>query len=126
MSAFMVEDVTINRVVTHIAQNEDLPRFGLGNEANLGAAMFNLNIKGVEARYGDGEAKEFRPLDYKFEPAEASDAQVLKSLHCWLYQCSEGDIPETSRLYKLMRDYAEAMGETVNVKSAAYRDAEWG
>jgi hypothetical protein len=58
-------------------------------------------MNGVDARYGDGEARKFRQLDYRYRETESVPlVQVLKSLQCWLYQCSEGNVPETE-LYKL-------------------------
>jgi hypothetical protein len=106
MSAFMVTDETINRVVTWLAWEVyrnmwlkdnvakliaiDLTH---GNwEAELGNAMFQLNIDAVNARYGDGEAQHFRKLEYQYRIVSAPKLQVYKSLRCWLYQCCEGDV----------------------------------
>lgn len=51
-------------------------------------------------------------------------AQQLKTLECFLYQCSEGEIPKRDlykrvqrRIRRLERDLIEAI--------PAYRDAEW-
>src|ERR671919_463769 len=114
MSAFMVADTTINNVVNWLWNESN--RFSLiprklkelgfdmskaGWEENLGQAMFQLNISGVEARYGKSEAEKFRNLDYQYRMTRPVPlAQVLKSLQCWLYQCWEGDVPETE-LYRL-------------------------
>lgn len=98
MSAFVVADSTINRVVEWLswevvdshwwrAQVEkqlhidiDAPDW----EELLGRAMFQLNIGGVEDRYGKGAAKGFRALDYRYVPEHGTKIQVLKSLRCWI------------------------------------------
>jgi hypothetical protein len=94
MSAFMVEDRTINCVVNWLRRRIDelniipskLKKLGvdtsiLGWAEILGHEMFQLNIKAVDARYGRGEAVKFRKLDYRFEHTEAVPLeQVLKSL----------------------------------------------
>jgi hypothetical protein len=140
MSAFMVEDTTINYVVNWLRRNIDqfsliphkLKELGFdtsvqGWAEKLGQAMFQLNIKAVNARYGDGEAAEFRKLDYRFEHTEAvSLVQVLKSLRCWLYQCCEGDVPET-KLYGLFdTDVRMYLMDKIITALPEYDQAEWG
>jgi hypothetical protein len=107
MSAFMVEDKTINSVVTWLTREMQTSRFTLdglaqeygvdltgdGWDEKLAHAMFQLNCDGVNARYGEGEAEKFRPLNFTYKPEiQYSLLQVLKSLQCWNYQCSEGDV----------------------------------
>lgn len=142
MSAFMVEDITINRVVSHIYNEvkggtilggeyrrllKDYPLHSELGYVKLGNDMFKLNIAGVEARYGEGEAAEFRPLDYEFRYEEPGNVyQVLKSLECWSYQCAEGDIPQTSRLYKTMNEVENAIAYNIVHESKEYDAANWG
>src|SRR5436305_5913292 len=118
MSAFMVEDQTINRVVTwltrevstrfpeidRIAQKYGVDLVSEKWEEKLAKAMFQLNCDGVNARYGEGEAEKFRPLNFTYRPeVYHSLVQVLKSLQCFLYQCSEGDVPDT-KLYQFFEE----------------------
>jgi hypothetical protein len=105
MSAFIVADKTINSIVNWldsaleeaygtITIRQKLLEQGFdasvtGWAERLGYAMFQLNIIAVDARYGCGQAKKFRPLDYHYEVTKAVPmVQVLKSLQCWLYQCN--------------------------------------
>jgi hypothetical protein len=140
MSAFMVEDTTINIVVNWLWRELDqfysipnkLKELGFdttkpGWVRKLGKAMFQLNIDGVDARYGSGEAAKFRKLDYEYQLAPPAPlAQVLKSLQCWLYQCNEGDVPETE-LYKLFDDDIRLfLMNIIIAASPEYRRAEWG
>jgi hypothetical protein len=120
MSAFIVADKTINSIVNWLGRELDsafevygtivirqkLKELGFdtgtsGWAEHLGQAMFQLNVIAVDARYGSGEAKKFRPLAYHYKATEPVPmTQVLKSLQCWLYQCNEKDIPTTA-LYGL-------------------------
>ena len=81
MSAFMVEDKTINIVVSILSRITRTNYTYLGRQFSdlgynleteegkekLGQDMFVLNLMGVDSRYGEGEAKGFRPLNYKFK-----------------------------------------------------------
>jgi hypothetical protein len=116
MSAYVVEDECINSIVTWLTfprhewerrqVEEALTKQGtIGDrfEEQLGNAMFELNCNAVEQRYGDGQAKEFRDLDYRWQANyHASGYGVYDRLGEYLYQCSEGDVPESSELYKAL------------------------
>jgi hypothetical protein len=140
MSAFLVEDKTINHIVNWLRSERflisEIPHKlkGLGFdmdkvdwEEKLGLALFQLNISGVEARYGKGEAVKFRKMDYHYHLTEsAALAQVLKSLQCWLYQCCEGNVPET-KLYKLFdHDVQVYLMSKIISTLQEYQRAEWG
>jgi hypothetical protein len=140
MSAFMVEDKTINYVVNWLRRERDrlfiiprkLKKLGIDTSVPgwaeiLGHEMFLVNIRAVDARYGSSEAVKFRKLDYRFEHTEAVPLeQVLKSLQCWLYQCCEGHVPETE-LYKLFNTDVRLylMSEIIDTLPE-YRNAVWG
>jgi hypothetical protein len=140
MSAYIVADKTLNYVVNWLRREIDrlpiishkLNAAGFdtgvpGWAEKLGHAMFQLNIKAVDARYGNGEAGKFRQLTYRFEHTEAvSLVQVLKSLQCWLYQCNEGDVP-TTELYGLFdTDVQMYLMDTIITKLPEYEEADWG
>jgi hypothetical protein len=140
MSAFLVEDKTITHIVNWLSSEKflfsEIPYKlkGLGFdmakvdwEEKLGLAMFQLNISGVEARYGKGEAVKFRKMDYHYRPTEAAPlVQVLKSLQCWLYQCCEGNVPETE-LYGLFdHDVRVYLMSKIIHSLPEYEQAEWG
>ena len=94
--------------------------------------MFQLNIDGVNDRYGDGEAKKFRTLNYAYVPAQpttiyhlSTKIQVLKSLQCWLYQCTEGEVVKNP-LYKFFQDIAQPhLMSSIICDLSEYRTAEW-
>jgi hypothetical protein len=134
MSAYIVDDITINRVLAFLAFDRNaewlklrLDDAGLGHDMPaLGAAMFALNVEAVRQRYDDDNIEGFRSLDYEYR-AELPPAihQALKSLHCWHYQCTEGNVL-TSALYRLMGDYAHDLAGRIVSELPEYRQAEWG
>jgi hypothetical protein len=142
MSAFIVEDKTINNVVNWLRRDVELDKFSLiphkltklgfdtgksGWTERLGYAMFQLNIIAVDARYGSGEAGKFRKLDYRYQvTVPVPLVQVLKSLQCWLYQCNEGDVPTTA-LYGLFDNDVQLylMNEIIDTLPE-YQNAVWG
>ncbi len=143
MSAFIVEDETINNIVSHFRHRtlEDqyyYPRRILSNLGyDLGTAegreklardMFALNVEAVNQRYGEGEAEKFRPLNFQYQhiALPISNIQAIKTLSCWHYQCCEGDIPETSALYKAMQEVKAAMAMEIVQHSPEWEAAKWG
>ena len=140
MSAYIVEDETINRVVTWLRREVAISHFTLdrlareydvdltsdGWDAKLAQAMFQLNCDGVNARYGKGEAEKFRPLNFTYKPEiPYSLVQVLKSLQCWHYQCSEGDVPKT-KLYQFFEEVEHHVALKIVMNLPAYDKAKWG
>ena len=140
MSAFMVEDHTINRVVTWLRREVQTTRFRLDRLAReydvdltsenwdekLARAMFQLNCDGVNARYGEGEAEKFRPLTFTYKTeVYHSLVQVLKSLRCLLYQCSEGEVPRTM-LYQFFEEVEHHLAVKIVSSLPEYDTATWG
>ncbi len=87
--------------------------------------MFQLNCDGVNARYGEGEAERFRPLDFKYKPEiYLSLVQVFKSLQCWMYQCCEGDVPKT-KLYQFFTKIENHLALKIVMDLPEYDEAKW-
>jgi hypothetical protein len=133
MSAFVVQDKTINRFICWM-ENDNynngwtkhrLEELKLTTRETLGKALFNLNCDAVNQRYGDGQAEQFRPLDYRFTyELVTTPHQALKSLECWLYQCSEGNVPETP-LFQIMEDYSHRLCASIVHNMEQYERARW-
>jgi hypothetical protein len=135
MSAYIVSDDTINTVVIGISEHlnnmselyrrRNYPLLSQDRET-LGQALFALNVEAVNQRYGEGAAEEFRPLDYRFRPHPWSRPIVLyKCLRCLMYQCSEGNVPE-SPLFKELEAFRGDLADTIVCGLKAYNDAAWG
>lgn len=138
MSAFVVQDEIINRIISCIkmGRNMEYIRKELkdagydlenGDCSKLGDDMFKLNCQAVDERYGEGEAKGFRELNYKymFNMYASNKTYAYKALGCWLYQCSEGNVPE-STLYKLMESIQNRIACHIVDYSKEYEQANWG
>ena len=140
MSAFIVEDTTINKIVTwfrrevyrresntldQLAKKYQIDLVSDVWDEPLANAMFALNCEAVNARYGDGEAEKFRPLTFIFRPEPyVTLVEVYKSLQCWLYQCCEGDVPET-KLYQFFREIENYLARKIVMALPEYEEAAW-
>jgi hypothetical protein len=142
MSAFVVNDKTINDSIAFmetLTNNNSWmlnPLSELGYDLSsradrerLGKDLFNLNVDGVNERYGDNQAQAFRPLDFKFVDGISSTKrlniyQCIKSLRCLLYQCSEGNVPEQN-LFKALEEVVGRLDRHVVNSLPQYEKAEW-
>ena len=142
MSAFIVDDKTINGIISwlHDAVKRQtdyswcvrtLKELGYKLDTELGCKrlaeeMFTLNCDSIEQRYGEGQANEFRDLDFQFRFIRTpSHYQALKSMRCLLYQCCEGDVPEQSDLYNALDKVSLELSYQLVSRSKAYETAQW-
>jgi len=145
MSAFVVSDKTINRIISFFLDNScdkknkywyDLSPLRLLNyipiestewdEKNgekLAKAMFTLNCKAVKERYEDSDTVDYK-LQYGNLVKNIDVFQAIKHLNCFLYQCSEGKIINT-KLYKAIEKVVGNIALTVICDDTKYEDAEW-
>jgi hypothetical protein len=138
MSAYVVDDSTINKIVSFLnakAMGYDgrhrykIEGYDLSKEDDcerLANDMFALNVAGVNARYGEGEAAKFRPLNfiYRFQIPQPV-IPTLVALECFLYQCAEGDIVNHP-LYLALRRLESAMCQAIVHALPEYSRASWG
>jgi hypothetical protein len=110
MSAYVCSNATINTVVTYLCYSNLEWLRQLFYDATsrdgdfgftVGKALFDLNVNAVEQHYGKGEAKNFRELNYAYRAVKTSLVKVYDAVKELMYQCCEGDLPETE-LYKLL------------------------
>ena len=117
MSAYIVEKKTIDRIVTYL----DRKYHGAENPNQTGQRLWNLNTKAVDQRYDEKIPVEL----YKFSPEPCGKVQLLKSLHCFLYQCSEGNVPE-SELYRDVDRLSNNLAVEIIDAMPEYQSSEWG
>ena len=96
----------------------------------LADAMFAMNLDAFRQRYGmkaSLEDLDCIDLDTRnWHPLEAlSEVQFFKSLQCFLYQCTEGDVDEKP-LYKTLDAIRGLLVPFINQDSPEYDAAEWG
>lgn len=158
MSSFIVEDKTINRIVSfcfwthedslkYYIQRElkkvdiDLWSVQSDKETNkilkeFGKALLRLNLMAFYDRYKDSDnisdeikqeiktsMKEYKYFDVPLK--EREKIQVLKSIECFLYQCSEGNIPEEP-LFKALEQIKENIKDYIINEIPEYNQAIWG
>lgn len=116
MSAFVVGAECINRVIYGLRLME-MPREAGESESEFGRRLLALNMAAVNQRYptmAEADTREYGwRFDYEYREPGAIDGVPSavagwKALECLIYQCSEGNIPETA-LYQLLEKYKQAM-----------------
>ena len=91
----------------------------------LANKLFLLNQEGVKERYPNDKS-DFAAIDkFKWDSNQVSDVQCLKSMQCLCYQACEGNVPETSKLYKWLEKACNAMALHIVNKMPEYEKAEW-
>ena len=117
----------------------DLPK-GLLNcfgsdlsENSIFAALAGMNISALKERYGENANEMWDEKGYEdghdiWEPrtgrVEQWHYQLLKSLDCYIYQCSEGSIPDME-LYKQMERFDAILAGWIARNQLQYENAEW-
>jgi hypothetical protein len=129
MSAFIVDGKTIDRIVTFIIDNRrefnglttsTVRPEGVGTV--IGQQLYRLNTDAVNQRYTENDPGP----RYHFKPVgKLSDIQAYKSISCFLYQCSEGDVPERP-LFKELSELHDDLAHRIVGSTAPYDRAEWG
>jgi len=138
MSSFIVEEKTINRIVTFLDRQNyrtdilvgrikrimEKYHIVLNSQRHLDVlanVFLLLNKKGTDYRYDVNNVVTIQ----KFESEKGSNIQVLKSIECLLYQAAEGDIPNT-KPFKFLEEVAQALKDDIISNLAEYNKAEWG
>jgi len=130
MSAYVVSKETIDRIVTFCDSKgaehfwsyyPEIHKVFAGDCNKLGQKMLVMNNKAVDARYSENNPIEI----YRFSLVCTSIMQVYKSLQCFLYQCSEGDIPK-SGLYQDLKKLEHDIAHDIISSTTEYGMAQWG
>ena len=124
MPAYFVETRTIDAVVTLMKMRHG-GKLVVG-ETELGQGLWMMNAIALGAQYSTEDAGRYEAsiAAYRYRPVEDADiATLLKSLHCFLYQCSEGKVRELA-LYQRAQDTARYYA--AYRRTEAYERAPWG
>lgn len=151
MSAFVVDPQTINRILSYIResvqkgehigghsrrllQEIEFDLLDRDDQTNLGQAMYNMNVNAVSQRYPRDD-KDSLPGTYSEEGIldsyevelvpNVSPAQAYKSLQCWLYQCTEGNVTE-NKLFQAFEKIAGSLANEIVTSLPEYETAQWG
>ena len=139
MSAFMVSTIVMAKVVTAILLNLDM--FGTESTrrvsllatptdaqkdtgTKIGRKLFLMNRRALGARY---ECSSRFPLSqFVFAKwADATPVEQFKAMRCLLYQCCEGEVPN-SQLYDELNRAAGELAQRIVQDLPEYDKASWG
>lgn len=133
MSVFVVQNSTINIIVSHLNSlmphseaRRHIERLGYDLDSlcsleRLGDAMLELNVDSVLQRYRDISDVPDEAFELEFVRC-ANPMQPLKSLACFLYQSCEGDC-DLDPLFKALQAVEDIMRQSKN--GTLYEQAEW-
>lgn len=87
-------------------------------------ALGAFNLERVNIRYPDDD--DGTPFDGEYTKGIfLSPCAQLKQVHCFLYQCSEGDNYETCPMFTLVKMVEHALMYDIVTALPAYKDAGW-
>jgi hypothetical protein len=133
MSAYVVEDSTINAIVSYLCNHDPNSNwlkqlgynlFNQDDQKRLARDMFNMNVEAVCQRYPDDNRDSYQFAGFEFELSRGAVA-IYKTIHCYLYQCSEGSVP-TFELYQALDKIAGTIGYQIIAEMPEYESAPWG
>lgn len=143
MSSFIVKDETLNKVISFIYvkvmgdhyfplnvfiespynfENTQKMKDLKAYLKKLMQDMHNLNVQAYKTRHKTNTSPEKMTFSVN---STIGVYQALKSLDCWLYQCSEGEIPKTP-LYKAMTDFRNKICHHIITRTQEYDKEMWG
>jgi len=142
MSAFIVEDETINKVVAYLKncrEKKELwifyPVQDIGYDLSaplcakrLAEDMFTLNCRSIDERYGENEHEEMsggKMFSYQdIAPTQYNRIQTLKALSCFLYQSCEGEC-DKDPLYLALESIRGKLAYSILSDLPQYNSAKW-
>jgi hypothetical protein len=137
MSSYLVDDKSLCLIATYLVKckntNENTGltdiHYPCGEELDdkikaLAIKLKKMNVKALDIRYGIGKVKAALELSYSRSTINDSKYQVLKSIECYLYQCSEGAVIK-SKLYKAIKNEMYALGFELVKNTPAYEKVKW-
>jgi len=143
MSAFLIGHDTMDRIIC-LLQKKEIPGLETftGPEAipdfnaatDLGRQLYDLNSAAMIVLYKNPGADPdfFESYSYRAPANGLSIPESYKALCCFLYQCSEGDVPEHP-MFKQLEHVAETMDVVYLALNSqhisdtqAYQLAPWG
>lgn len=130
MSSFFVSKATIDACVTAINHNAAYHRdhgklYATSNDT-LGKELWAMNNDALWARYPDKDdlANDEVIAGYKYKTTFPTMIQMLRSVQCLIYQCSEGNIPERET-FKSLERVEGLLKDRIISDLPAYKATKW-
>jgi hypothetical protein len=136
----MVSPTTIENILGYFESKlpdtvkDVLSEYDLGlSWRRLGRELVAMNARAIMARYDEDplgkDWQSWMPAPDIYDNLRPNTAvtqiQAVKSLKCYLYQCSEGDVPK-EKLYNMLKKIEGATIRAIVENSQEYQDADWG
>ena len=131
MSAWMVSNETLSRLANELFNLgsdyifEELAIFKDKSPKEIFTSLAKMNIKALEARYPHSYKEMVGEVRYMPDISSTNKYQLLKSLHCYRYQCTEGQVPKC-KLYKAINAAIGQVADEIATLRDEYGEAEWG
>lgn len=93
---------------------------------DVARALYNMNRRAIVCRYGD--PKRMGVQKFKFDMAYVepwTKIRLYKNIRCFLYQCSEGDVPKSALFGIIERIGYEVSGWVIG-EMKEYDASPWG
>ena len=126
MSAFLVDDRTLNHIANIMVRGHK-DNDALANEhtqESMAKALKQMNLEALYQRYDDKYDEDDTFVSDKLYSHATSPIQTFKHIQCFLYQCSEGNVPECL-LYKKVRKLQYQVAYSIVENLPEYDEAKW-
>jgi hypothetical protein len=142
MSAYIVEDHTINRIVTFVLNDHgrrsmafhwQRAGYDIVNDPEaaerLAVDLHLMNCDAVDTRYSKGTAAHDVQVCFQFKRAHCPSTvdprfQIYKHAKCLRYQCTEGDVTERP-LYLALEKFIAQLADCIIESLPQSSDAKW-
>ena len=131
MSAFLMSNKTISKLAYALSGEEtDIKELSSEYEKPevLALDLYRLNVKALSERYGKDEAEKWGAFEFiktdEFNESNKDLAQYYRSLRCFLYQCSEGNVPKT-KLFETLDKLSDIIAHRIASNWSDELGAEW-
>lgn len=129
MSAFLVSEKTLYNCMKAItkAKYSALYKDIDGSQKKFKVifmALNSLNSLALKVRYNEEPAPGYKFCSIKYTEASSCKVQLLKSIQCLIYQCSEGSVVKTG-LYKKLIEVKNDLLDLIVRDLPEYDKAVW-
>jgi len=117
MSAWLVSNETISKIANTTMKD-------VKNAELFAKDLHKMNVNALMDRYHDDYTEMLSAFKYIPTVIFADKYQYHKSLSCFLYQCSEGNVPEMA-LFKKVEEVQRKLAYDIVTKTSEWDEAKW-
>lgn len=127
MSSFIVSESCMHMVAYAVFEARGVSETRSSGEAitQIGRELFALNEAAFGARYPGDDSASYSATYQFVRGLPPARVAAYKALRCFLYQCSEGNVPE-SPLFKEVDDVAAILAARIIQSLPEYNASAWG